>query len=711
MNRPTHSPDWHRIGPTRPALRPGVTVARRRFRQRRAYVLNDAAANTYFRLDPVSYHLVGLLDGRRTVDQAWWLTTDCFGDSAPTQNEVLGLLGQMYQLNLLSAGGAADGEQLLARKRRRQRAKAKKQAASWLFVKIPLADPAPALDFLLPLVRWLIHPWALVAWTLLLVTGVTQIVLEWETFRAEAMQLLRVQNLLTLLGVFLVVKLVHEFGHGLLCRNFGGAVHEMGIMFLVFHPVPYCDATSSWGLSSRWQRAMVGMAGVIVELSFAAVGAWVWTKTQPGPIHDVAYNAIFVGIASLLFNANPLLRFDGYYILSDLLDIPNLYVRANNQVKYLIQRFAFGMHQLRPVTSSVQESLWLIVYWMSAWTYRMFVFTAIIWFVSGQLFGLGILLAAFAGFMWIGVPLTKFVQWVSSNPVLGKHRARAALVTSTCVAATLIGLGLIPVDEHARALAVIENPEFAQLVVQANGFVKTVVCEDGRPVGHGDAILVMSNPLLHMQRQELTAQKTELEIQLWDATADDSAKVRVIQERIAAIDQQIRRADQQLEALTLRSPKDGVLVAARLDDAVGRYLERGDVLGEVRVQGKLRATVVLDQTQNALIFEEGRLQSLSLRTMSRPDRLIMGTLERAVPSALNVLRHVALGSAGGGRVATELRDLTGRLASEGVFEAYIGLPDHVKVHPGQRAVVRFTLDKRPLLEQWRRRLLQTLAGR
>src|SRR5687768_16496296 len=162
MDRPTFSQTWDRIGPLRPRLRGGVHIARRVFRRRRGYVVHDPASNQFFRLDPVSYHLLALLDGTRTVDEAWWLTTEKFGDASPTQNEVVGLLSQLYQVNLVTLDGVVDADQLFKRLRRRQNEKAKRQAMNFLFLKVPLFDPSAALDWLLPLVRPLLSAWGFV---------------------------------------------------------------------------------------------------------------------------------------------------------------------------------------------------------------------------------------------------------------------------------------------------------------------------------------------------------------------------------------------------------------------------------------------------------------------------------------------------------------------------------------------------------------------
>ena len=709
MDRPTHSPNWYRIGPLRPKLRSGVKVHRRHFRTRRAYVVHDPVANQYFRLDPVSYHLIGLLDGTCTVEDAWWQTMDRFGDAAPTQNEVVGLLSQLYQTNLLALNTNVDGEQLFKRMRRRRVRKAQQQVSHLLFIKIPLFDPSAAIEWLLPLVRPLLTRGTLFVWAIVVVFALVQVALRFETLRAEAFTILRPGNFLWLVIVFVVVKILHEFGHGISCRHFGGPVHEMGIMMLVFAPIPYCDATSCWALPYRWQRAAVGLAGILVEVGIAAIAALVWVHTGSGTIHEVAFNTIFIaGVAAVLFNANPLLRFDGYFILSDLLDIPNLYQRANKHLQYLIQRYAFGLHQVRPVAVTAAEKRWLTAYFFASWMYRVFVFAGIIWFVSGRFFGLGIMLALLAVFTWLVYPLLKFIHWLAADTRLVGVRRRPVVVTALVVVSLVVSLGLLPAPQRTRAEAVIEDVDWVELTVGTDGFVTAVKVDDGQLVEAGQVILECENPNLLSQRQQTLATLEHLNIQLAEAVGGEPAAVPVIRQTMAWQRTQLEELERRMRHLRVFSPMTGLLVAPRLEQVQGRYLERGEVLGVVRSHKRLRATGVLDQTQNAWLMDDSQIDAVELRTLGNPGHSIGGHVEWHGHAAQSDLPHKLLGVIGGGQIRT---DRLGLVAEQRVFVVHIAIDEKADVRPGQRAIVRFTIGSRPLLQQWWRKILQAVQGR
>src|SRR5258706_426570 len=166
---------------------------------------------------------------------------------------------------------------------------------------------------------------------------------EWNRLKTAGQNAIEPGNWPLLWATFVLIKLIHELGHAFSCRRFGGEVHELGIMFLVFVPAPYVDASSAWSLPSKWQRVFVGAGGMIFELFVAAICAFIWKYTDPTTlVSKLAYNAMFIAtVTTILFNANPLLRYDGYYILSDLLEIPNLRQQSMENSMSLIKRHVF----------------------------------------------------------------------------------------------------------------------------------------------------------------------------------------------------------------------------------------------------------------------------------------------------------------------------------------------------------------------------------
>jgi putative peptide zinc metalloprotease protein len=229
------------------------------------------------------------------------------------------------------------------------KAKRQKRAllVGFLSIKIPLFDPNRALDASLPLIKVMFGPVGLMLYLLLATAGAITFMQNAEALFASTEGILAPGNLFLLYIGFAFAKTIHEIGHASLCKFHGGEVHILGIMLLIFTPVPYVDASASWGFRSRGERLSVAAAGVLFELAVAAMALIVWAHTAPGTLNSLAYNVVFTAsVSTLLFNLNPLLRFDGYHILVDLLDMPNLFANSRMHLSTFVSATFYSSAQL-----------------------------------------------------------------------------------------------------------------------------------------------------------------------------------------------------------------------------------------------------------------------------------------------------------------------------------------------------------------------------
>jgi putative peptide zinc metalloprotease protein len=481
------------------------------------------------------------------------------------------------------------------------------------------------------------------------------------------------QNLLTLWLVYPVVKALHELGHAYATKRWGGEVHEIGIMLLVLTPVPYVDATAAWGFRDKRRRMVVGAAGIAVELFLGALALFVWLNAQPGVVHAIAYNVVLItGVSTLLFNGNPLLRFDGYYVFSDAVEIPNLGTRANRYLGYLAQRYLFGVRDAQSPAESRGERNWMAIYGVASFAYRVFIMFVIVLFIAGKFFTIGVLLAIWAVITQIAVPVWKAVAHLTSNPALRRRRQRAVGVSTALVVAVLLILFVVPAPSWTRAEGVVWVPEEAQVRAGTDGFVERVVATPDSVVARGDALIEAADPLLPTQVAVLEAQLLELEVKYDALMLEDRVQAALVREEMVAATAALARSRERAAELMLKSGASGRFVLPNAGDLPGRFVAKGQLVGYVVEPKVLTVRVAVGQDDIARVRE--RIRDVEVMMTEWGASPVQATIRREVPGGSQQLPTAALGSGGGGPFAVDPRDRQGVTALERVFQLELVLP-------------------------------------
>jgi putative peptide zinc metalloprotease protein len=729
--RPTFSPFWHRVRAMRPRLRPHVQVTRQHYRGRRWHVVHDPTSNQFYRLNPIAYDFVGMLDGSRDVESAWKASLQKFGDAAPTQNELIQLIGQLYTQNLLSIDTTPETEQLLRRGRDRLKRKAAAQAIGIMYLKVKAFNPDRLLTAAEPVLRPLLNRWGFLAWCVLVVVALSRLLPHWPALTGQfnhqfnGVDQLSAEDLWLLPAAYIITKAIHEFGHGVVCKRFGGQVPEFGFMLLVLFPSPYVDASAAWAFPSKWQRMAVGAAGMMFELTVASLASFAWVHAQTtGQSAEVwaklAFNVMLSsGFATLLFNANPLMRFDGYYILADLLETPNLAQRSTRQLFYYVQRYVYRLKNAQPATTLPGERAILIVYGLLAGAYRVFLFFSITLFILGKFFAIGLVLAVWTAAAWFIIPVGKFVHWLASAPIHAEHRARSVLVSTAMIAAAALLLGVLPMPDRRHGTGVVESPARASLHFGADGFVAAVHKRPGERVSAGEAIATLENPDLLQRRATAASQVQDFAAQEREAIAKGEAAVALLAaERVRAAGESLREIDKRIAELVLKAPHDGVVAGHDPADRLGAYVKRGEPACDVVDPTGVRVVATLDQRQAEWLFLPGEHRApaeCEVRLVSDVAHVLPARAWEAVPAGQKQLPSAALTIPGGGQFEPEPRDQSGRASRRPLFNVRIEAADPADLAssalPGERVKVRFKLPPRPLLSQWLDRLEREIQGR
>ena len=699
---PLQSSLWYRIAALKPRLLARARLHRHRYRGELWYLLQDPASGRVHRFTPSARLVLMAMDGKRSIDEIWRLAQRELGETAPTQDEVLQLLGQLHNADLLQTDVTPDALELFERGEKQARAKGRRSWANPLALRIPLVDPGAFLDRHVPLWRALWGRAGGLIWLAVVLPALLLLPAHWPDLTNNLSDhVLQADNLMLLLLVFPLIKALHELGHATATRAGGGEVHDMGVMLLVLMPVPYVDASAATVLRSRWARALVGAAGMAVELFIAALAFYLWLAVEPGPVRAVCFNVMLVaGISTLVFNGNPLLRYDAYYILADLVEVPNLARQAARYWGYLAERYLLRVREASSPATTLSERLWFGLYGLASTIYRLFVTVAIALFIGGQFFFVGVLLALWSVVMMLGMPVLRALQQLNDRPALRERRPAVLGISAVLLGVAALGMVTVPVAFRSQAEGVLWLPEQAIVRAGANGFVTRLETLPDTPVLPGQLLVRSRDPSLEAQIRLAEARVGEQEAVYLQAFVDDRPKADIIARQLALERAALDAARARATGLIAAAANAGVFRMPQAADAPGRYHRQGEMLGYVLGAAQPIVRVVVEQSEADAVVAQ--TESVSLRLADDMPHVLAGRILRAVPAAGDEAPSGALLATGGGRLAGDPRDPQGRKTLDRIFVIDVELTEALRRPPayGQRVYVRFEHRPQPLAVQW-----------
>ncbi len=692
-----HSSNWFRIAALRPRLLGHVQIHRHTYRGEVWYVVEDRVGAKYHRFNPQAYRVIAALDGRRTMQDIWNALAAELREDSPSQDQIVQLLGQLNAADLIVTEASVDVAELFSRHARQGRQKLVGRFSNPLALRFPLWDPDRFLAAACHMLRR-VPGWAwLGLWLAMVVPAALQVPTHWrELTQNFNEQLLAANNLWILAIAFVVLKGLHELGHGWAIKSRGGEVHEMGLMLLLLYPVPYVDASSASAFDSKRERMHVGAAGMLVELWVAALCLLLWTVVEPGFVRSLLYNMVVIGsITTVLFNANPLLRYDGYYVLADAIEIPNLANRANAWWIYLLRRHAFGISGTQRPLATAAERRWFIVYAPLALLYRLFITFSIAWFIGQQYFFVGVVLALWAvaaGVIW---PLGKGLAKLAVDPQ-ASSRALRVWGGVACLPLLLgVLLFMVPAPHHTRAKAVVSLPERAVLRAGSSGFVQRVVAEPGTSIAAGTLVMRSDAAELRAEQRVQLARVEEALARRDAAWGVQPAAAARLDEALKREQATLARLDDEIAHLTVVAQTAGTLLVEQADDLPGRYLKKGEALGYLVGADKPLLKVIVAQQHADTV--RAATQRVTVRLPQAFEEELPARLVREVPKAGRELPSATLGQSGGGDVIIDPRDSKGMTTRDALFEFEVEIDDMRALrYLGSRAYVSFEHPDQPL---------------
>jgi putative peptide zinc metalloprotease protein len=694
---------WYRVADLKPRLRSHARLHRHRYRGDVWYLLQDPGTGRVHRFTPSARLVIGSMDGQRSVAALWELANRQLGDDAPTQDEMIQLLGQLHAGDLLQSDVTPDVAELFARGEREEKARHRRSFGNPMAIRLPLWDPDRFLNRFPRLIDLIWSRWGALLWLIVVLPAVFLIPPHWpELSNNFADRVLAVDNLFIIYLVFPIIKTFHEMGHASATKAGGGEVHDMGVILLVLLPVPYVEASASTIFTSKYQRATVGAAGMAIELFIAALVFYLWLLVEPGTVRAVAYNVMVIaGVSTLIFNGNPLLRYDAYYILADLIEIPNLAARSTRYWGYLLERYVLGAREAEPPDASPREKAWFVVYGAASTIYRVFVTVIIALFIAGRFFFFGVILAMWAVGAMAILPLIKAARYLTGSPRLHRHRTRAISVGVGGLIAFAAFLFIVPIPSYTSAEGVVWPSEDAFVRAGTNCFLTEFLTPPGRPVSKGDALVKCSDPILETELVTGKARVDELTAAVALERTDDRTRRQLALEKLEHAKENLGIAEQKAAELIVRARTEGVFIVPQSDDMIGRYYRKGELFGHV--VGDETPVVRVVVPQDAIARVRVATDRIRMRISDRPAAVFAGHIVRAIPGGDEMLPHRALALDGGGEIATDPRETKGVKALRRMFQFDVGLDAVVPIHQfGQHVFVRFEHQEEPLSVQWYR---------
>lgn len=638
------------LGSARLRLRSDLIFTPQRESAQPFYLVEDPLNSRFFRLGIEEYAFISLMDGRTTIHEAFSQLSSALPAHSLLESAAAGLCRWLIEMDLAHT----DESKQPARLTRRADEAAKQGArAAWnpLAFRLPIARPDAMFEFAARFLGWLYSPLAAAGWLLLVVYGAYLISGDWHRFIASSRGVFAPGNWLWLIAGWVGLKVLHELSHGIVCRRYGGTVREAGVMLVMFAPLAYVDVTSSWRFPSRWQRLHVSAAGMYAELLLASVAAVVWSRTESGWLHHLCFNIItMASLETLLFNANPLMKFDGYYMLSDVLGIPNLSAGGRQTLLCWAKQYLLGVKCILP---SWPRHTWLIRgYGVAAFVWRMMVSLGLIVAATTLLHGAGIIISACAVFLWLGVPLCELMRYFYRGK-LGEQPRRLRFLLTTGTAALLSGafLGFVPWPGAREAPAVVDYSPYTIVRAASSGFVNNVKVQNGEQVQAGQLLVLLENQELQRELAELELKIRQSEFRARQFEQNGRlASQQAELTQLAAMRAQSLEKRTQVAQLAVRAPRSGRVFRRDLSSLIGKYLTEGDEVLSVGDEHQKEIRISIAQTDlDTFQGQIGKPVHINLPRLP----IWQCSLCDVIPRATWQPSHVALLASNGGPLAVK----------------------------------------------------------
>jgi putative peptide zinc metalloprotease protein len=710
--------DLERRKSVRLRRRPDLGITPQKYEGKTFYVVKDPVSLRYYRFKEQEHFLLQLMNGTHTLDEAQKRFESRFRPERLTLEDLEQFGQQLLQAGLVQNETPGAGKLLYEHRRKRRRMEMLGTFTNILYIKIPIFDPERILNAMLPWLWWMFTTWFLFASIVFLSSAILLVATHFETFYGKLpsyQEFFRFKSIVYLWAALGVVKVIHEFGHGLSCKAFKGEVHEMGFLLLCLSPAMYCNVSDAWTLPSKWHRIIISAAGIYVELMIAAAATFYWWNSPSGTFwNELSLSLMIVcSVSTVVFNGNPLMRYDGYYVLADWLEIPNLRDRSNRFLQNLAMEYCLGIEVQPEPYMQLWRKILFLVFAVVSYVYRWVITFVILHFMANflkpyKLEVISGMLAAGALASMIGWPAYRMIKNIRKRGRLPDMKATRVTATAVVLAAALLIFFFLPLPVtriHATGLVQIQPNYVAQQHVEVPGQLKKLYVKEGQHVRKDQLLAEFTSIELESRRLQAVAdleikEKTvEADNRLFQQESEEQKKrqlepqlVKSIAERETARSR-LKQVNEEAQRLVLRSPRDGVVIGLPAVDELGKtWIFNRDAASKdettlfcvVAERTKLRVIVPVSAPDMQLLRDElkelpeGEQLPVTVRVIGRGMRLWKGHVAPPLPPSEAKTILPALSSKLGGPVAVKPGgdDPNHLIPQSQVFLVDVDLEDH-----------------------------------
>jgi putative peptide zinc metalloprotease protein len=551
-------------------VRPDLVIKRIDYLGVGYWVIKDPAGLKYYRLQQEQYEVLQLLDGERSLEQIRDKMLQIMPTVRLQLSDIQHLITDLHEKAVVYSNRGGQGASLIKKHREERKKKFFNTLKSLLYLRLPGWDPERVLVCIYPFLKWLYKPVGIALFCTIVFSSWMLLAIQFDEFRRQLpafQSFFGWPNLLYMWAVLGVAKIIHEFGHGLSCKHFGGECHEMGVMLLVFSPCLYCDVSDSWMLRNKWARIMIGAAGMYIEILLSAFAIFIWYFSEQGMLHNLALNTFFVTtITTVIFNANPLMRFDGYYMMSDFLEIPNLRPKADRLLRESFAWYCLGIESKPDPFMPETGRVWFVLFAICASIYRWFIVIAITVFLYTvlkpyglQSIGATLAVVSVSTIMWSMISnLYKMI----SAPRIEPMSKPKIFITLTVFSALVYSAIFFPLPLHVEATLIVEPENIRHIYVQTPGELAEFNFKPGQTIQKGELIARLESPEIDAEIRDIILKiETEAIQRKVNTQLGQLEAAGVNSERIATFIDSLRKTFVRYQALEIRSPVYGIVIA------------------------------------------------------------------------------------------------------------------------------------------------------